>query len=168
MQWDKCRLKTDGQTIFSFGRHWPIAYRIGTPGEQNTFLINTDVYSSTTSSHTRQVARAIRNHYNGKKGAVIWPCMRNELRSICDTLDYGGTACGYTGRRSQVLYLRSDGSERLEHALSKEDLWELLYKRYWNDCQIKLLPHLSREEIDRRHREKMERIMLEKTLKALD
>jgi len=66
------------------------------------------------------------------------------------------------------VYLRSDGNERLEHDLSKEDLWELLYKRYWKDCQIKLLPHLSREEIDRRRSEKMERIALEKTLKALD
>jgi hypothetical protein len=167
MNWNKNLLKTDGQTIFSYGSHWPIAYRIGTPGEQNTFLVNTDVYSVSTSSHTRQVERAIRNYYMDKKGAVIWPCTRAELRDICNRMAYGGTACPYTGQRSRIVYLRSDGKERLEHSLSNQDLWELLYKRYWNDCQIKLLPHLSREEIDRRRSEKVERITLEKTLKAL-
>lgn len=41
----------DGDTIYSYGRHWPVAKRDG-----DTVRVNSDKYSRTTSKHTGLIA----------------------------------------------------------------------------------------------------------------
>lgn len=50
-----------GNTIYSYGSHFPMAHRIG---DTTTILINDDSYSATTSSHQREVINAIPQFYN--------------------------------------------------------------------------------------------------------
>lgn len=50
---------SDGQTVYSYGRHFPMAKRVRVDG-QTVFLVNPDSYSVTTSKHQSDVMRAIR------------------------------------------------------------------------------------------------------------
>jgi hypothetical protein len=48
---------TDGKIIYSWGNHFPIAYKIG----YGKYLFNVDKYSKSTSKHQTYVQRAISN-----------------------------------------------------------------------------------------------------------
>jgi hypothetical protein len=49
---------TDGRVIYSYGLHFPLAYRF----DDRVILLNEEKYSVTTSKHTTLVKQAIRNH----------------------------------------------------------------------------------------------------------
>jgi len=60
---------TDGKTIWSYGRHFPISTRIN----YNTYLFNIRKYSSSTSAHQGYVRYAL----NGKK---VIECNTEEIK----------------------------------------------------------------------------------------
>ena len=62
---------TDGRTIWSYGRHYPIALRI----DHNTFLCNKESYSVTTNRHKSCVMSILRNEHN------IHFCTTSELQN---------------------------------------------------------------------------------------
>lgn len=49
------RVFVEGDTIYSYGKHFPIAHRI----RDNEYLLNHDRYSVTTSKQQSEVARAL-------------------------------------------------------------------------------------------------------------
>lgn len=50
----------DGDTIYSYGRHFPMGIRIVREDGSVWFLLNGDTYSSSTSAHQRYIRRAVR------------------------------------------------------------------------------------------------------------
>ena len=52
-------LYIEGNVIFSYGNHFPVAIRLTTDSSGFKFIINSDKYSPTTSRHLSHVIRAI-------------------------------------------------------------------------------------------------------------
>jgi len=67
------RMFTDGDIIYSYGYHFPIAYRL----KSGVYLFNTDRYSSSTSKHQSYVDRCI-------NGAEVIECTTKEIKSAID------------------------------------------------------------------------------------
>ena len=63
----------EGDTIYSYGKHFPIALRLG----NNIFLVNVDKYSSSTSKHQSYVIGAISD-----KGSIIECNTQDIVRAI--------------------------------------------------------------------------------------
>jgi len=55
--WSGSRIWCDGDTIYSYGTHFPMAYYLGEANGQSCFIKNGDRYSSTTSGHQSIVQR---------------------------------------------------------------------------------------------------------------
>lgn len=79
----------DGETIYSYGRHFPLARFFTAPNGERVVLINTDSYSNSTSKHKTIVRRALgydvnsRNVFVTDSGDIIsYPSESNALRTI--------------------------------------------------------------------------------------
>jgi len=66
----------EGNTIYSYGKHFPIAIRIW-DGNEAKYLWNSDKYSSTTSRHQSLVFRAI-----GGKDKILKELNTLEMKKI--------------------------------------------------------------------------------------
>src|SRR5690349_5873313 len=51
-----------GDTIYSYGSHFPMARRVKGRSGASAFLMTTRTYSNTTAKHLREVSSALRNH----------------------------------------------------------------------------------------------------------
>jgi hypothetical protein len=58
---------TDGKAIFSYGLHFPIAYRF----DDGVILMNEDKYSKTTSKQTTLVKQAIKDKCSTLSGGFV-------------------------------------------------------------------------------------------------
>ena len=56
-----------GNTIYSYGYHFPMAVRMVTPGYGTWYLVNGDVYSNTTNRHQAE----LRNALDGKRTIIL-------------------------------------------------------------------------------------------------
>jgi hypothetical protein len=67
------RMFIEGDTIYSYGHHFPLAKRLN----QNTFLLNVDKYSSSTTHHQTYMNRAL------VRMSVI-ECSTNIIKAVVD------------------------------------------------------------------------------------
>jgi hypothetical protein len=65
------RLFYEGDTIYSYGRHFAIAQLITTPTNTRAVLFNEYKYSHSTGNHQRIVRRAIERHQSGRALIIV-------------------------------------------------------------------------------------------------
>ena len=70
------RMFIEGDVIYSYGRHFPIALRL----KDNIFLVNIDKYSSSTSRHQSYVISAISSAHEGS----IIECNTQDINGAID------------------------------------------------------------------------------------
>lgn len=104
----------EGDSVYSYGRHFPIAKRIG-PGE---YLFNTESYSMSTSKHQAYVSRALRED-------TVWWAPNADVDRVASY--YAEKA---NDRHEQILVARSLLDFYTERLVELKDSWERIKKRF--------------------------------------
>lgn len=119
------RMYTDGDTIYSYGSHWPIA----TWMDSGTILFNVDVTSSSTSKHTNYVRRKIPSHID------IIECETKEIRKYllnpsAPLILYKDKKITSLGESVRIIcdMLKDKGMKRIPFKKIHDSLWQTINK----------------------------------------
>ena len=110
----------EGDTIYSYGHHFPIARR-----SPQGFLFNSEGYSSTTGRHKSHVASAIGQDYTEVYGADLRNAQRQIERNTKEVFEFEQKA-----RRARIERRRQQYQERVAYLrqqntrLRPQNVWE--------------------------------------------
>ena len=154
---------TAGDTIYSYGMHFPMAKRIVLKDKRVVFLFNPDRYSKTTGQHQSRTQRAAGG--NGQEFSIpvsLWRYVKRgdggtQLRDYYDReillamSDANNTRCGYWRRQGGV-------DRAIALHLKHATLRSLFKLRTRKDIMLPTMPDLeeSRAKYDAREKKKQE------------
>jgi len=125
------RIFIEGNKIYSYGRHFVIAKRIG----ENEYVFNTDGYSSSTGKHKSHVFSHICNDKN-----TVWCSPGARIENIeYYTIDEAKNAA------SSIMTARKYGRAYVDKFFECRDTWKLVRKRFGfkNSLETKRLFNLK-------------------------